>query len=57
MPDALPTALAIVAVALFAIALAAMTVGSLATAGMSFLSASLVIFMREKLLQGEDSPA
>ena len=48
-----PTALAVVAVALILVALAAMTIGDLQVAGLSFLSASLVIYLRETRFAGE----
>jgi hypothetical protein len=47
MAELIPTVLAVVAVALFGIALWAMSAGSFALAGLSFLSASIVIYLRE----------
>lgn len=47
MVDVVPTVLAILAVSLFGVALAAMAFGDLRVAGFSFLSASLVIYIRE----------
>ncbi|WP_276273231.1 hypothetical protein [Haloarcula litorea] len=47
MADLIPTALAVLATALIGTALIAMTVGNLRAAGFSFLSASLVIYLRE----------
>lgn len=47
MSDAISTVLAAVAVVLIGVALFAMTTGNLTAAGMSFLSASLVIYLRE----------
>jgi len=47
MVELIPTALAVLAVALFATALLAMTVRNFQVAGFSFLSASLVIYIRE----------
>lgn len=47
MADRISTGLAILAVALFGVALYAMAAGSYTAAGMSFLSASLVIYLRE----------
>ncbi|MFH5801401.1 hypothetical protein [Haladaptatus sp. CMAA 1911] len=44
------TAAAALSVLLFVIALAAMTNGSLRVAGVSFLSASIVIYLRETML-------
>jgi hypothetical protein len=53
MVTLVPTALAVVAVALILVALAAMTTGDLRIAGLSFLSASLVIYLRETRFAGE----
>ncbi|MFB6227940.1 MAG: hypothetical protein ABEH88_05050 [Halobacteriales archaeon] len=47
MVNVIQTGLALLAVMLLGIGLLAMTVGSLTMAGMSFLSASLVIYFRE----------
>lgn len=47
MVKLIPTALAVLAVALFGVALVAMTVGNLQAAGFTFLCASLVIYFRE----------
>lgn len=47
MVELLPTALAVLAVALIGTALVAMTVGNLQAAGFCFLGASLVIYFRE----------
>ena len=47
MSRVVATALALLAVLLFAGALAAMASGDLRVAGLSFLSASLVIYVRE----------
>jgi len=47
MADTTATALAVIAVVLVGVALVAMAAGSLTLAGTSFLSASLVIFLRE----------
>jgi len=55
MEDAVGTALAVFAVALLGVALYAMTAGSLTVAGMCFLSASIVIYLRETRL-GDDEP-
>lgn len=44
------TAAAALSVLLFGIALVAMTNGSLRVAGVSFLSASIVIYLRETIL-------
>jgi hypothetical protein len=51
MADLVPTLLALVIVALFGVALWTMTVGRLNAAGLSFLSASLLIYLRERWLQ------
>lgn len=48
-----PTSLAILAVALIGVALYAMTIDRLTVAGLSFLSASIVIYLRETRLQEE----
>ncbi|WP_280535868.1 hypothetical protein [Halopenitus sp. POP-27] len=45
--DPVATALAAAAVGLFAVALIAMSTDRLTAAGMSFLAASLVIYLRE----------
>jgi hypothetical protein len=47
MVDVIRTGLALLAVVLFGVALLAMSAGNLTMAGMSFLSASLVIYFRE----------
>lgn len=47
MENIVPTALALLAVALIVAALAAMAARNLMAAGFSFLSASLVIYLRE----------
>lgn len=47
MGNVASTVLAVVAVALIGLALFAMATGNLTAAGMSFLSASLVIYLRE----------
>ncbi|WP_318570810.1 hypothetical protein [Salinigranum marinum] len=47
----IPTALALVVVALIGVALLSMAAGDTAIAGVSFLSASLVIYLRAKWLQ------
>ncbi|WP_336023701.1 hypothetical protein [Halobellus salinisoli] len=48
MDNPLATAAAIFVVVLLALALAAMTIGNYAVAGVLFLSASIVIYLREK---------
>ena len=50
MGTTLPTVLAVGAVILMLVAVAAMAAGQLMAAGMSFLSASLVIYIRETRL-------
>jgi uncharacterized membrane protein len=47
MVDVIRTVLALLAVAILGVALFAMSTGNLTVAGMSFLSASLVIYFRE----------
>lgn len=49
----LPTALAVVSVALMATALALMTVGDLFVAGLCFLCASVLLYFREQRLRAE----
>jgi len=51
MADIVATGLAMLAVALFVLALFAMTIGRLTVAGMSFFSASIVIYFRESRLR------
>jgi membrane protein implicated in regulation of membrane protease activity len=51
MPELIPTALVAVIVALFAAALWTMTAGRLTVAGLCFLSASLLIYLRERWLR------
>lgn len=51
MSEYVSTALVVLVVALFALALYAMAVGRLAVAGLCFLSASIVIYLRETRLQ------
>ncbi|MFB6207375.1 MAG: hypothetical protein ABEJ05_12710 [Haloglomus sp.] len=50
MVNVLATGAALLAVGLFVVALFSMTTGDLRTAGFSFLSASLVIYIRETRL-------
>lgn len=52
MADAISTGLAVVAVVLIVIGLIALSAGNLTAAGMSFLSTSLVIYLRES--RGQD---
>ena len=51
----IPTALALVVVALIGVALLSMAAGDTAIAGVSFLSASLVIYLRAKWIQRDGS--
>lgn len=51
MAELIPTALGLVAVTLFVTALLSMWAGNLQIAGLSFLSASLVIYLRATRLQ------
>lgn len=55
MVDIVPTVLAVVAVSFFGVALWAMTTGDLLLAGLSFLSASFVIYFRETHFSGGSS--
>ena len=48
MPEAVPTVLALLIVAAFAAALWLMAAGRLNFAGLSFLSASILIYLRER---------
>jgi membrane protein implicated in regulation of membrane protease activity len=48
MPEAVPTILALVIVVVFAVALWLMAAGRLSLAGLSFLSASILIYLRER---------
>ncbi len=48
MVRVLPTVMAVVAVGMMAVGLLGMTIGNLRAAGMSFLSASLIIYLRER---------
>jgi len=48
MPDPVPTILALLVVAAFATALWLMAAGRLNVAGLSFLSASILIYLRER---------
>ncbi|GAB3327419.1 MULTISPECIES: hypothetical protein [Haloplanus] len=50
MPEIVPTVLAVLIVVLFGVALSLMTVGRLDVAGVTFLSASLLIYLRERWL-------
>lgn len=50
MPDPVPTLLALLTVVAFATALWLMTVGRLGAAGVTFLSASILIYFRERWL-------
>jgi membrane protein implicated in regulation of membrane protease activity len=56
MSDPVPTFLAALIVAVFAAALWLMAAGRLDVAGLSFLSASILIYLRERWLR-DDSPS
>jgi|GEM_PF-1939888 len=51
MLDPIPTSLALLSVAAFALGLGLMTVGRLGVAGAAFLSASVLIYLRERWCQ------
>jgi len=51
VPDFVPTALAALVVVLFAVALVTMAADRLRVAGLCFLSASLLIYLRERWLR------
>jgi hypothetical protein len=53
MVNVLATALAVLAVVLFVVALFAMSAGNFRIAGACFLSASLVIYLRETRVLGD----
>jgi membrane protein implicated in regulation of membrane protease activity len=53
MPEAVPTLLALSIVACFGAALWLMTAGRLSVAGLAFLSASILIYLRERWLRRE----
>jgi len=57
MSDAISTGLAVFAVALIGVALYGMAAGRLTVAGMCFLSASIVIYLRETRLQDDEETA
>jgi membrane protein implicated in regulation of membrane protease activity len=48
MPEAVPTILALLIVTAFALALWLMAAGRLNVAGLAFLSASILIYLRER---------
>jgi len=50
MPDSVPTILALSTVAVFGLALWLMAVDRLSVAGLAFLSASILIYLRERWL-------
>jgi len=54
MADVVSTGMAVFAVVLIGLALYAMAARSLTVAGMCFLSASLVIYLRETRLQDDE---
>jgi len=51
MPEVIPAALALLIVAAFAVALWQMAAGRLNVAGATFLSASILIYLRERRLR------
>jgi membrane protein implicated in regulation of membrane protease activity len=51
MPEAVPTVLALSIVAAFAVALWLLAAGRLNVAGLAFLSASILIYLRERWLR------
>jgi membrane protein implicated in regulation of membrane protease activity len=53
MPELVPTVLALLVVAAFAVALWLMAAGRLDVAGLSFLSASILIYLRERWLRDD----
>lgn len=53
MVDTVSIVLAVGAVALFGVALASMAVGEMLVAGLCFLSASIVIYLRETRLRDD----
>lgn len=53
MVDTVSMILAVGAVALFGVALASMAIGELLVAGLCFLSASIVIYLRETRLRDD----
>jgi hypothetical protein len=57
MVDTVSMILAAGAVVLFGVALVAMAVGELLVAGLCFLSASIVIYLRETRLRGDSAGA
>ncbi|WP_327053926.1 hypothetical protein [Halomicrococcus gelatinilyticus] len=57
MTQVIPTVLAVVAVGLMVVALLAMASQNLAVAGMCFLSASLVIYLRETRFRNDGAGA
>jgi len=56
MPDAVPTVLALSIVAAFAVALWLMATSRLSLAGLTFLSASILIYLRERWLRRDTAP-
>ncbi|WP_251342544.1 hypothetical protein [Haloplanus halophilus] len=55
MPDAVPTILALATVAAFAMALWLLAADRLSLAGLTFLSASILIYLRERWLARESA--
>jgi hypothetical protein len=57
VPEFVPTALAALVVVLFAVALVTMAADRLRVAGLCFLSASLLIYLRERWVRGPNGDA
>ncbi|RMB12967.1 hypothetical protein [Haloplanus aerogenes] len=53
MPETVPTLLALLIVVAFAVALWLMAAGRLSLAGLTFLGASILIYMRERWRRGD----
>jgi F0F1-type ATP synthase assembly protein I len=56
MADIVSRGLAVLAVVLFVVALFTMTIERFTAAGMSFLSASIVLYLRESRISDEQTP-
>lgn len=57
MADNVSRGLAVLAVVLFVVALFTMTIERFTAAGMSFLSASIVLYLRETRLGDDEQPS
>ena len=55
MPEVVPTLLALSVVAAFAVALWLMAAGRLSLAGLTFLGASILIYLRERWLRDAET--